>query len=593
MTWISEGASVEQLAITPNRWWPIAAAVLAVIAVVTSIMIVRERTTPATPIAFSMLPPRGEVFVGAPVIAPNGRVIAFVGREDSGVRSIWVRRIGDVDPIRLATNINRASNPFWSPDSKSIAYFATDALMRISVDGGQPELIAKVDGYGVDGAWSNSGDIVFTPKFGAGLYRVAASGGEPIAITTLDVRRHENVHAHVRFLSDGDHFLYVVHALPDSQNQICAGSLRANFQKPVAKVDALVGIWNGWILTVRNAALYAQRFDEKTFAVSGEPRKIVDDVRYSEESASARANIADDGAIVYQTASTVASRVELAWYDDAGRFLQKISEENGAGALSLSPDDSKIAMLLPDVRKGATDVYVREIGRGVLTRVTSGLSNHQDCVWSPDGSRVYFSSDRAGMYDIYSQSDDGVSAPQVVWKGGDDKHPASISPDGKTLLATLYSRKTKEDLWIVPLDGGAPRPWIVTDGAETTMSFSPDGQWITYVSDHSGQLETYVAAFPDGRSYQVSTSGGGGAEWSHDGSRVIFADGINVYAADVKRSGKVATVGKPVVLFTKPKTMNGWWRSKTADRFLWRTVVDPRESVQYANYIKGWDAALK
>jgi len=591
LKWIGEGSSAEAASVAQSRMWPIAAAVLAVLALASSAMWLRERAKPVTPIAFSMLPPPGEVFLTPPVIAPNGKVVAFATR-DANVQTLWLRRIGEIAAVKLVTG-ERFTDLFWSPDSKSIAYFGLGTLMRVSLDGGQPEVITRFDGYGVSGTWSRSGEILFAPRFADGLYRVPASGGDAVPVTKLDAHARETLHGYPRFLGDADHFLYLRRTIAEAPNEIYAGSLSAHVQKPVVKADALAGIWRGWLLFVRNGALYAQRFDEKKLAVTGEAQKIVDEIDYSEDSATAYVSLADDGAIVYPPSTNVLVNQEFGWYDDSGKLLQKAFEQKGAGGLALSPDESKIAMLVPDIRKGANDVYVRDLGRGISTRVTGGLSSHTTAIWSPDGQRLFFGSDRDGMYDVYSASDDGVSAAQVIWKGGDDKRPLAVSPDGTTLLASLYSAKTKNDIWAVPLNGGAPRPFIVTDGTDDNSLFSPDGKWIVYTSDRSGRLETYICAFPDGRSYQVSTDGGVGAEWNYDGSRVIFANGPTLYSADVKRDGKVATVGKPVVLFAMPKTMNGWWRSKTANRFLLRSIVDPRETIGVANYVKGWSDALK
>jgi eukaryotic-like serine/threonine-protein kinase len=591
LAWIGEGAGADTVASKPSRVWPFVAALLMILAIASGVLYVRERSKRVPPIAFSILPPPGLTFSAWPVIAPNGQWMAFATR-DRGQESIWLRRVGEIAPVKLAT-VDRAAHFFWSPDSKWIGFFSGSALMRISVDGGQPETITKIDGYGVSGAWNKRGDILFVPKFGAGLFRVPASGGDAVAVTSLDAHARETLHGYAQFLGDDDRFLYLRRTIGEAPNEIYAGSLQGSLRKAVVKADALAGVWHGWLLFVRNGALYAQRFDEKKLTVSGEPRKIVDEADYSEEAATSSASVADDGAILYPPSSNVLVAHEYAWYDDTGKLQQKLFEEKGAGQMALSSDESKIARSIPDLRKGATDVHVRDVARGIDTRVTGGLSNNGNGVWSPDGERVYFASDREGMYDIYSQSDDGVSAAQPVWKGGDDKIPMDVSPDGTILLAMLYSPRTKNDIWIVPLVGGTPRPLIATDGSDIEATFSRDGKWILYQSDRSGRPECYVMAFPDGRSYQVSTEGGVGGEWNYDDSKVVFANGPTLYAADVKRNGKTAAVGKPAALFTMPKTMSGWWRSKTANRFLIRSIVDPRETVPVANYVKGWADALK
>ena len=590
LEWIGEGAMLEVAASKPSRVWPIVAAALAVVAIASSAMLLRERSKPSVPVAFSMMPPPAQWFPTSPAIAPNGNWIAVVSQGADNTSTLWLRKIGELTPVKLTT-ADWIASPFWSPDSKSIAYFGNRQLLRISIDGGQPELITKVDGYGVAGAWNKKGDIIFTPKFAAGLYRVPASGGEAVVLTTLDARAKETIHAFPIFLADDDRFLFVRRTTGENQNEIYAGSLSVNFQKAIMKADALVGVWRGWLLFVRNGAIYAQRFDDKKLVVSGDPKKIIDGALYIEAGANAGASLSADGAIVYPPVST--ANFDFSWYDDTGRLQQKLFESKGGANLALTRDDSRVAMTIFDPRKGAADIYVRDIARGVATRVTGGLANHTYPVWTPDGTRVYFTSDREGMYDIFSQSDDGTSAAQPLWKGGDDKTSSTISPDGKTRLAWQYSPKTKGDLWIVPLDGSKPRQWITTDGSDTSPRFSPDGTWVVYQSDRSGRFEVYIAAYPDGRSYQVSTEGGLGAEWNYDGSRIVFSYARMLYSVDVKRDGKTATVGKPVPLFAMPEMMTGWYRSKTANRFLCRTLVDPRDTIDTVNYVKGWADSLK
>jgi eukaryotic-like serine/threonine-protein kinase len=486
-----------------------------------------------------------------------------------------------------------AQTLFWSPDSRSLAFFQDGRLMKMTPGDARPEQIARVNGYGVAAAWNRNGTILFTPSWGEGLYRVAASGGEPVPVTKLDTRRRESLHSSPAWLADGERFLYLVRTIADEMNEIHAGSLDGKVKKLVARADALVGIYRRHVLFVRNGAIYAQRFDDGRLVLTGEPHRIVDDVAYYESAAATPAGVADDGALVYPPSSNEIARYQLAWYDDQGHVLQKVLEDTSISFVRVSPDETKLAMSKYDPRKGATNIHVHDVARGVSNQLTSGLADATQAVWSPDGSRVFYSSDRDGLYDIYVQSDDGAAPAQPVWKGVQDKWVTDISPDGSVLLVCLYSPKTERDLWIVPLNGGAPRPWITGAGIDDGAVFSPDGKWVTYVSNRSGRYEVYVAAFPEGRSFRVSTDGGFGPDWSHDGSRVIFASPDNtLYAAPVRTNGKTAEIGKAVTLFQMPPTMYAWIRSKTADRFLCRTVVDPHETVRVLHYVKGWADTL-
>jgi len=593
LAWIGEGTPVEEAGVAKRRWlWPAIASVLALIAAAAMAWAVRSRNQPVPPLAFTFAAPTGRYFEGTPTISPDGRFIAF-SSPDKDADVLWLRKVGTLAPVKL-TSQRRVTHLFWSPDSKFIAFFAPGKLMRISIDGGQPELIAKFDGYGVSGAWSRKGDILFSPRFASGLFRVPASGGDPVAVTTLDPRQRETLHGYATFVDDdGDRYVFLRRTFGEAQNEIFAGSLGEKWQRPLMKADAIVGLMRGWLLFVRNGAAYAQRLDAKKLVVTGDPVKVVDDVTYIEDDSSALASVSEDGALVYEPSSNVRINADFSWYDESGRLLQPIFTENGTRGGELSPDETKVAIMIHDPQKGAADVHVRDLVRGVDTRITGGLANHVNPAWSADGSRVFFGSDREGMYDIYAANDDGVSPPVAIWKGGDDKRPQSASPDGTTLLATLYSPKSGEDIWIVPLNGGQPRAWIATDGGDQDARFSPDGKWVSYVSTRSGRAEAYIVAFPDGRSYQVSTDGGVEADWSFDGRRLLYSDGVTIFAAEVKRDGKTAVVGKPVALWKTPRMMSGWGVSRTANRLLGRTVIDPRETVPVANYVRGWADNLK
>jgi Tol biopolymer transport system component len=590
--WIAGGSAIDQMPVrrAKRRLATIAMIALALVAAAAIGMLFRERTKPPVPLAFAVMPPRGFGLGGA-AISPDGRSIALIAGTPTE-SSLWVRRLGEITGSRItaAGAFRFILGPFWSADSQWIGFYSEGRIMKIRASGGAVETIAKLPGYFCGAAWNAKGDILYAPRFGVGLYRVPAGGGDAVPITTLDPKRRETLNGWPRFLPDGDRFLYVSHTIGEEPNEIYAGSLTSKMKQHVLRADALVGVWDGKLLFVRNGAIYAQPFDAKTLAVSGEPRSVIDEVGFIETGATAYTSMADDGAILFPPASNSLMKTEIGWYDDSGRPLQKLFELPAfASQLRLTRDESKIAMTTWDPRKGADDIFSRDVARGVETRVTGGLSENGAPVWSPDGSRLYFGSDRDGMFDIYSQTDDGVSPVQTVWKGGDDKSPHDVSPDGKILLAGLYSAKTRGDLWIVPLDGGSPRSWIATDGSDDGARFSPDGKWVAYMSDRSGRYEVYVTAFPQGRSFQISTAGGRGPEWDSDGTHVVFEqEDRTLCSVAISTSGTTVVPSKPVVLFQRPKTMNGWWRSRTAKRFLARTVLDPAETVTVMHYVKGW-----
>ncbi|HVT04413.1 MAG TPA: protein kinase [Thermoanaerobaculia bacterium] len=593
----------ERAASLPARWLWLSLAVLAIVAAASSALYLFQRVRKPEAFSFSIMPPHG-YSISAPAISPDGRDIAFEAWADGGERSLWVRRAGSVDPVRITEkgSLSRPSLPFWSPDGKWIGFVDLDNLMKVSAGGGRPEVICRGVSDAAGASWSKSGTILFGTTKEDGLFRVAASGGEPVRVTSLDRSRRETLHYWPKFLDDGDHFLFLRHTVSEQKNEIYAGALSKPVKKFLVKADSLLGEANGHLLFVRDGAIYAQPFDQKKLELTGELRKVVDDVFYSEDAVGSYAGVSSRGAMVYLPASNETSTVEIGWYDRNGRLTEKLFEAVNVAALRLSADETKLVMLKLNPRKGAYDVYSRDLARGVETRLTAGLSNHRQPLWSRSGDRVFFSSDRDGMYDLYSVPDEGASTPSLILKSGEYKIPSDLSPDGRFLLVNNGSTNATIDLWLVPLvPGQSPRPLIATEGIDGGGRFSPDGKSILYTSDVSGRFETYVRPFPEGRAVQVSTEGGGrlfsqlsggeryAAEWTADGSAIVFiSPDRSLMSVPIARTPSGLQPGKPTLLFRLPKTMTYWTLSVRSDRILGCSTINPSESIKVINYLSDW-----
>jgi Tol biopolymer transport system component len=587
LRWIETSATaVATSQASPRRW--IAAATVALLAAVAIAgMYIHERRKPRAPVSFSIYPPRGYI-MGAPVISPSGDAVAFTASKDAE-RGVYVRPVGSIDAKKILDAPN-AANLFWSPDSRWLAYFDSGRILKVPVEGGRPETIcSNCVSYGSGAAWSSSGTILFTPKFAEGIYRVPAAGGEPVSVTKLDASRRETLHGWVQFAGDDDHFVYLVHTISDRRNEIYGGSLSHPSKALLVAADALVGIWKKQLLFARDGALYAQTLDVGHMKLTGEPRKVIDDVSFFEDSAGATISVAANGALLYRPTVDDEIQEEWGWYDRSGRQTEKLFEDVTIAAVALSNDDSKLAMMKFEPKKGAYDVYVYDLTRGVRTRLTSGLSNNTGPVWAPSGDRLFFGSDGDGMYDVYARADDATTPAQPIWKGGDDKGANSISPDGRTLIGDLFSAKTKNDLWVLPADGsGKPQLLVATDDDETSARFSPDGKWILYMSSTGSHRSIYVRAFPTGRSVQVAAEPGGNPAWSADGTEIYFLSEKNdQFAVPFHAAGTTPELGKPILLFHRPRMMWSWQPSHKPGRFLGMTPSSPEETVAYVNYVQG------
>jgi serine/threonine protein kinase len=570
------------------RWlWPLLA-LLALVAATSSALYLRALRKPHPVVAFTVLPPRNGSGIGSCALSPDGQAIAFVARDENGEIALWLRRLSAVTPVRLTTRATAIapSKPFWSPDSRWIGFNDQNSLLKISVDGGKPELIARQTSYGVGASWSRRGTIVYCPRFNEGLFRVAASGGDPVRVTSLDLAKKETLHGWPLFVDD-DRFLFMLRMTADDPNQIYAASLDGKLKQKVVNADSLVGLRGDDLLFVRNGSMFAQSFDRKKMAVSGDPRKVIEDVFYEEDNAHSYANVADDGSLIYQPASNALRRVEVAWYDYSGRMVEKLFEGVSIADVLPSPDETRIAMRKWDPKKGAFDIYTRDLTRGVESRLTGGLSNHETVQWAATSDRVVYSSDRKGMYDVYAQSDDSASPAETLLESNEDKHPSHCSRDGQFLLVNRDSAKTRNDIWLVPLNAPQQaRPLIATDGSDRGGRFSPDGKWISYWSDVSGRDEEYVRPFPDGRSVQVSVDGGAGGEWTEDGASLVFSTPDRILmTVKLDFNGKEVRPGKPEMLFRLPKGYIWWTLSGRSHRILQVTAVDPAEATAVLNYV--------
>ena len=591
LRWIETNAAAAAPSRVSSRRWIAVAVLAAIAAAALAALYLRERARPREAVAFSILPPRGYLFRSTQ-ISPDGSAVAFVASDESGQSSIWIRRVGAVAATKvLDSNTMTNQLVFWSPDGKWLGFFDSGRIMKVPAKGGTPETIcSQCVSYGDGAVWSRSGTILFCPKFGEGLFRVPASGGTAVRVTTLDPKRRETIHAWPQFVDEGDRFIYLLRTFYEEKNAIYAGSLSSPARTFLTNAESLVGVAGPYLLFVRDGAMYGQRFDSAKMKLTGEPKKIADNVDYDEDSAHSFASVAPNGALIYLPASNSERKMEVGWYDRDGRMVEKLFDDVSLERVALSPDDSKLVMTKWQSKKGAYDIYVYDIARGVRSKLTGGLANFGNPVWMRGGDRILFSADGDGMYDIYAQPDDGATPPQAIWKGGDDKHPLTLSPDGRSLLAAQYSAKTKDDVWLVPMDGSAkPSPLIVSEEQDHEASFSPDGKWIAYTSTQSGRPEVYARAFPVGHSMQISIDGGEFPFWSPDGREIFFESLSNdLKAVPFHAAGSSPQPGKPVTLFHEPRSMMWLAPSQKPGRFLGVMQTAPEESIKVINYLTGW-----
>jgi serine/threonine protein kinase len=524
----------------------LAAAVLAV---------VRRTATLASPPErrFEIVTPPSADDGGVVAISPDGETVAFAATSN-GETKLWLHslRSGLERPLEGTTGAN---NPFWSPDSRSIAFLAHDVtsrtpgqcdLKRIEVDSGSIETLTTVRGI-LPGSWGSNGLILFTPEFSGPLARIPSTGGVPVNITS-GTPHNQGL---PRFLPDERHFLFLIANSDPETRGIYVGSLDG--MEPRRLLDAQTAVFHrpsGQLLFVKQGTLFAQSLDRTAWKMTGNPYAIAERVA----GLSAGLSVSVDGTISYRVGlpSGTPTR-QFAWFDRAGNKVSDVGAPiDGAGSPSMSHDGRYVA-LYRHIGKWA--VWLMDLERGVVTRLTLGAGDQVNPVWSPDGRRIVYLWRGKGASDLYQKSMDGSGTEEPLLVSDEDKSPTDWSADGRYVLYQNTGRNTGNDLWALPMQGDRkPFPVVQTTFEERDGQFSPDGRWVAYESNRSGRVEVYIQPFPGpGPSTPVSSSGGSQVRWRRDGGEIFYiAPDHRLMAVSVSHSPKEGpiTLGKPAALFS-------------------------------------------
>jgi Tol biopolymer transport system component len=530
-------------------------------------------------------------------ISPDGRSIVFAATTEGRSR-LWLRSV-DTTAARQLTGTEDARFPFWSPDSRSIGFFALDdKLKRIEVNGGAiGELAAAPVGAG--GAWNQEGTVLYAPVPDAPILRVSASSASSIsvvnmaAVTQLDVPRQTG-HRFPTFLPDGRHFLYYVAGRPDVRG-VYVGQLDGSQSQRLLDADAPavyappVAAATGQLLFVRQSVLWAQDFDAGKLELSGIPFKVAEQIAIDSGRNVAALGASAAGSIVYRTGST-AGGSQLTWFDRAGKEFGRAGgpalDLGLAANPSLSPDGRFVAMSRSV--DGNTDIWRLDIDRDILARFTSEAVPEIYPLWSPDGQRIVYSSRTAGKpgFDLYEKSVNSTAPGTLLLKVDTVAVATDWSPDGRVLLYRRFDPKNSTDIWALPTEGDRhPFPVVQTAFDERDAQFSPDGKWIAYQSNESGRFEVYVQPFPGpGGKTQVSIEGGAQPRWQRDG-RELFYIALDGYLHSVQMrfasNNTIVQAGSPVRMFmthvgavVQGGSSQAYVVSRDGQRFLMNTVAE-------------------
>jgi eukaryotic-like serine/threonine-protein kinase len=584
LQWIAEGGSrvglpapiVHRRKSRERIAWSIA--VVAVVAAL-ALAVPWKSADDVRTVRFSVFPTGTSIFGQAPlapfpIVSPDGHHLAFVAQEPGERSQIWVREMDSIDARPLAGTEGAQAIPFWSPDSRFIAFAANGRLRKVESTGSPVQVICDLSGTGVEGTWNREGIILFnrTPGTGAipigGLFRVADGGGEPVAVSTPDTALKETTRHLPQFLPDGRHFLY----LAGPPNTVYVGSLDSKETKRLLTADSAAAYaLPGYLLYLRQGTLLGQKFDADRLELSGEPFRVAEDVRSRVENGRASFSISNNGTLVYRTGGFVnQAELRVVWVDRNGKRQDSINQTGDSRFPVLAPDEKRIAVARRDATSGI-DLWIIDLERGINSRFTFGTTNEVDPVWSQDGARIAFRANPDGIYDLYQKLSTGIATEELLWKSDQDKIPTDWSPDGRFILFNSNDPTMKIDMWYLPLFGDRkPQVFVRTPFNEGNGRFSPDGRWVAYTSDESGTRQVYIQPFPpSGQKIQISVNGGDQVQWRHDGKELFFIDAMsrNLMAVQIT-GGSTITAGSPKVLFEVPTSAFSYDVTADGQRFL-------------------------
>jgi eukaryotic-like serine/threonine-protein kinase len=495
-------------------------------------------------------------------VSPDGLRLSYVASAPDGKSVLWLRPVDSLH-ARALDDTEGANLPFWSPDSRFIGFFAQGKLKKIDASGGPSIVICDAPG-GRGGTWNRDGTIVFSPFFSTSIYRVSDTGGAATAVTTVDHTKNESTHRWPSFLPDGRHFLYLAGnpftAVDYPTNSIMVGSLDSKETKFLFHNHSNAVFASGHILFLRQNTLMAQPFDPKRLEITGDAVPIAEQVEDVGTRAQGAFSVSENGVLAYS--ETESTDRQLVWYDRSGRQVGAVPGTDSYSDPHLSHDGKILAYSLESPEM---DIWLYDVVRGVKTRFTfsSGpFMGNMSPVWSPEGSRIAYTSIRNGGFGIYARAADGSGREEALVPPGPEQiYALDWSPDGK-FIAYVDWQLVGSGIQVIPLNGThKPTLFRQFDHAQqlpqpqtlfqTVARFSPDGKWVAYCSSESGKFQVYISPFPGpGGKWQVSTDGGWFPQWRRDG-RELFYVGLNnkLMSAEVKANGSSLTVGAVQPLF--------------------------------------------
>jgi serine/threonine-protein kinase len=584
--------------------WILAAALaVAVIALLT----IRPRSSAdgaamSSPVQFAIVAPSGGDLdiTRSPSLSRDGRSVVFTVSR-AGTQQIYLRDLDKTEALALP-GTDGGFAPFFSPDGQWVGFFANQKIRKVLRTGGAPVSIADFAELGatrnVSASWDEPDTIYYTPDVSKGIWRVSSQGGTPSAVTTPTGR--ESFHLSPQLLPDGKSLLFsAIDDRPDPQAYV--QRLDGGERKALLRGHGTHYVPSGHLVFVQGGSLMAVPFDLARLEITGSPVAVVPDVtppfrlRTMPSSFNRLFDVSPSGTLAFVSSGRRPPRHALVWVDRTGREEPIVDAFGGTYAQPrLSPDGKRIAVVVRG--DDQHDIWMFELGRNIWNRFTTE-GNCEFPLWTANGARLAYNSDRSNTVTIDWKRSDGSGAPETIVGGKFARRafPFSWSPDG--LLAFVAVRPAQDIFTVLPGGEMAPTAFLETPFVEGAPMFSPDGHAIAYVSSETGRNEIHLRAFPGpGEKLVVSTAGGNEPLWSPTGRELFYRVGDAVMAVDVTTSPGLK-VGTPHRLFEKryePSiSLYANYSTNDGQRFVMIKRMDPEDPAARINLVVNWFDQLK
>ena len=615
LAWIARGgtdqppAPARSLASAPRWLLGLAAAGILAAAALTALFALRRPSSPpAAPIRFAVRAPVGTRFAWIPqhnlfAVSPDGRRLAFVARSADGRDFLWVRSLAEPSAVTLP-GTEGAAAPFWSPDSRFLAFFSDGKLKKIDSSGGPPMTLCEARGNFPSGSWGSQHSILFGAASQPFINLVAEGGGAPSVVLKADASRQERAIRSPSFLPDGRHFLYLGISATEKRPYLRLANIPEGKTVPLltncsraeyvpGDPNDTAGSRSGYLLYAIEGSLLAQPFDSGRFRLVGDPIPAGQEIWSHALIGAGPFSASNNGVLASRG---VASPARLVWIDRAGRETGSVAPAGGFESLRLSADSRKVVVSRASPRTGLKDLLIGDLSRGVLTRLDLDPdADHGQPIWSPDGTRIAFvvrsPSDPRILHWLALR---GSASPEPILPPDGIQRTEDWSPDGRFLLYFGARTEGGSGLWVVNLEG-EPKPRKLLSGTTDPAyaQFSPDGHWIAYCSPESGRSEVYLTSFPEtGERIRVSVSGGSRPRWKRDGREIYFMSADSEMIATPVRLAPNVEIGQPRPLFRiDPAGWRDYDVTPDGERFL-AVVVVPVQDADAIAVTANWPSLL-